>query len=73
MFPFWTVSTEDFRARSSDHLWAIVYYIYPFIIFIIIFSLVSVYIPKEATFSVSVYIALICAVGLPVAVGVCPE
>ena len=70
MFPFWTVSTEDFRARSSDHLWAIVYYIISF--FIIFFSRVSFNIPKEATFPVSVYIALIRAVGLPVAVGVIP-
>lgn len=61
MFPFWTVSTEEIRARSSDHLWAIVYYINPFIIFIIIFSLVSFNIPKEATFPVSVYNAIICA------------
>ena len=70
MFPFWTVSTEDFRVRSSDHLWAIVYYIISF--FIIFFSRVSFNIPKEATFPVSVYIALIRAVGLPVAVGVIP-
>lgn len=58
MFPFWTVSTEEIRARSSDHLWAIVYYINSFII--IFFSLVSFNIPKEATFPVSVYIAIIC-------------
>ena len=59
MFPFWTVSTEEIRARSSDHLWVIVYYIISFVLFF--FSRVSVYIPKEATFSVSVYIAIICA------------
>lgn len=33
MFPFWTVSTEEIRARSSDHLWVIVYYIISFVLF----------------------------------------
>ena len=59
MFPFWTVSTEEIRARSSDHLWVIVYDIISFVLFF--FSRVSVYIPKEATFPVSVYIAIVCA------------
>ena len=44
--------------------------LFPFLLFF--FSRVSFNIPKEATFPVSVYIALIRAVGLPVAVGVIP-
>ena len=69
MFLFRTVSTEEIGTRSSDHLWAIVYYIISFLLFFHVFHF---NIPKEATFPVSVYIALICAVGLPVAVGVIP-
>lgn len=44
--------------------------LFPFLLFF--FSRVSFNIPKEATFPVSVYIAFICAVRLPVAVGVIP-
>ena len=43
---------------------------FPFLLFF--FSRVSFNIPKGATFPVSVYIAFICAVRLPVAVGVIP-
>lgn len=65
MFPFWTVSTEEIRARSSDHLWVIVDYIISFVLF---FFHVFQFTSRKKLHFPCLYISLL---SVPAAAGVC--